>query len=81
MWNNQASNIGSSIKLVVYFTDDQPKRVQTYHAFKSEEQSDKAIINMRKRILQRLVLGIYKTAIFYRDGVEVERWVDGVRES
>lgn len=81
MWNNQSSNIGNSVKLVVYFTDDQPKRVQTYHAFKSEEQSDKAIINMRKRILQRLVLGIYKTAIFYRDGVEVERWVDGVRES
>lgn len=81
MWDNQTNNIGNSVKLVVYYTDDQPKKVQTFHAFASEEKTEKAIPNMRKRILQKLVFGIYKTAIFYKDGEEVERWVDGYRVS
>ncbi len=79
MWQDQGNNIGNSIKLVVYFTDDQPEKVQTYHAFRSEEKTGKAIQNMRRRILGRLVFGKYKAAIFYDNGTEVERWVNGIK--
>jgi hypothetical protein len=79
MWQDQKNNIGNSIKLVVFFSDDQPEKSKTFHAFKSEEKTGKAIQNMRRRILGRLVFGKYKTAIFYQDGLEVEKWVNGIK--
>lgn len=81
MWNNQRSNQGNRIKLVVFYTPDQPKKSDTFYAFAGEEKTDKAIPNMRKRILQNKVSGLYKTAIFYKDGTEVERWRDGIKVS
>jgi hypothetical protein len=79
MWQDQKNNMGDSTKLVVFFTDDQPEKSKTFHAFRSEEKSGKAIENMRRRILGQLVFGRYKTAIFYENGNEVERWVGGIK--
>ena len=65
MLNNQTKNIGNSIKLVIYFADDQPEKSKIFHAFKAEENTGRAIQNMSPRILGKLVFGKYKTAIFY----------------
>lgn len=79
MWNNQTNNMGNSIRLVVYFHPDQPRAVQTFYAFKSEEEKGKAIPALTRRLLQGKLRGLYKTAIFYADGAEVERWSNGVK--
>lgn len=79
MWNNQTNNVGNSIKLVVYYTDDQPEKSKTFHAFKAEEKAGKALQNMTRRILNRLVFGKYKVAIFYENDIEVERWINGIK--
>jgi tetrahydrodipicolinate N-succinyltransferase len=78
MWNEQQQ--GMSIKLIVYFHDNEPVKVKTYYAFLNEEKKGTAIQGLTKRILQKKVFGMYKTAIFYRDGAEVERWVEGLKQ-
>jgi hypothetical protein len=76
-WNNQTNNIGTRFKLVVYFYPDQPTANKTYWAFLSDEKKGIAIQKLTDRILKKLVFGLYKTAIFYDNGNEVQRWQDG----
>jgi len=81
MWNNQSANMGTRVKLVVFYAPDQSRKCDTFHAFAGEEKQGKAIANMRKRILEKKLFGRYKTAIFYKDGNEVERWNYGIKVS
>lgn len=78
-WNTQTNNQGNSVKLIVFFYPGQPETSKTYHAFAGEEKRGIAIAGLTRRILQSKVLGLYQTAIFYKDGVEVEKWVDGYK--
>lgn len=78
-WTKQKKNMGKNIKLIVWYTADQPRAVDTFHAFLEEEQKGKAIAGLTKRILNGHARGRYKTAIFYNNGVEVERWNDGIK--
>jgi len=80
-WTNQENNAGTDVKLLVYMTGDQGERAQTYWAFRGEEIKGTAIAGLRKRILNGKVFGKYKTAIFYNQGVEVERWKEGIKTS
>ena len=80
MWDNQQSNLGTQIKLIVYFAEGQPKRVKTYYAFKNEEKKGTAIDGLTRRILKKSAFGKYQTAIFYDNGAEVERWVGGIKQ-
>ena len=79
-WQSQIKNIGTRVKLVVFYADDQPIRSKTYHAFKTEEDSGKAVQNMTRRILQGVDFGRYKTAIFYDNGIEVEKYIQGIKQ-
>lgn len=79
MWNNQSKNMGNSVRLVVYFHPDQPRKVQTYYAFQSEEKKGTAIQGLTRRLLQGKLRGMYQTAIFYADGAEVEKWINGIK--
>lgn len=82
MWQTQSSNQGNRLKLLVFFYDSEPERVKTYHAFNSEEKKspDKAISKMTQRLINGKLRGHYKTAIFYLDGKEIEKWIDGVKQ-
>jgi hypothetical protein len=76
-WNNQVNNMSERFKVVVFFHTDQPKTSQTYNAFLSDEIKGIAIQKLTDRIINKLVFGKYKTAIFYDYGTEVQRWQDG----
>lgn len=80
-WNSQTNNMGNSVKLVVFYHDGLSKISDTFHAFKGEEEKGTAIAGLTRRILQGKVNGMYKTAIFYKNGVEVERWNNGYRNT
>jgi hypothetical protein len=79
MWTNQSNNVSENVKCVVWFNDDNPQKSQTYHAFKAEEKSGRAVIGLRKRLIEKKLFGLYKTAIIYDNGREVEKWVNGVK--
>ena len=78
-WNTQTSNMGNSIKLVVFYHDWTGKSKDTFHAFKGEEEKGTAITGLTRRILQGKANGQYKIAIFYKNNIEFERWVEGYK--
>lgn len=78
MWQNQTKNISDKTRLLVYYTSENPKVSDTFWAFKTEDDQDKAIDNMVKRILQKKLFGKYRIAIFYQYGIEVKRFVNGI---
>lgn len=80
-WSNQTNNMGTRYKLVVYFYPDQPVASKTFKAFLSDEKKGIAIQKLTDRILKKMVFGLYKTAIFYDYGNEVQRWQDGKQVS
>lgn len=80
MWTSQTNNISENVKLVVYYNDDNPQKSQTFHAFKSEEKAGRAVIGLRRRLIERKLFGLYKTAIIYDHGQEVEKWINGVKQ-
>ena len=75
-WQNQDNNSGTEIKLLVYFFNGTN---QTYWAFLQEEKKGTAISGLIRRILNGKAAGLYKLAIFYNKGVEVQRWENGIR--
>lgn len=81
MWTTQTHNMGRSVKLVVYWHEWTGRQPATFHAFRGEEERGRAVEGLTRRILQRYALGKYRTAIFYRDGVELERWENGLRRT
>lgn len=78
MWANQSNNMSSRFKVVVWFYSHLQPETQTYWAFLYDEKKGTAVTKLRDRIINKLVAGKYKTAIIYDNGVEVERWKDGV---
>lgn len=70
------------VRLLLYEMNGTP------HVFKSFVHEDKkgtkaCVAGLTRRILKRLYLGKYNTAIFYdrsAGGIEIEKWVRGVRE-
>jgi len=79
-WTNQNNNMGTRYKLLVYFYPDNIKTTQTFWAFLSDEKKGIAVQKLTDRILKSLVFGKYKTAIFYDNGIEIERWEDGIKK-
>jgi len=79
-WKDQSNNMGTRYKLLVYFYPTENKINQTYWAFAVDEKKGLAIKKLTDRILLKSVLGKYKTAIFYDNGVEIERWEDGIKK-
>lgn len=77
MWKEQKQG---NTKLVVYFNDTEPQKMQVFHSFEAEDKKGTAIAGLTRRILEKHVFGRYKTAIFYRGDVEVERWVSGIKQ-
>ncbi len=78
MWNDQANNMSGRYKVVVWFYSHLTPETQTYWAYLSDEKKGQAVAKLRDRIINKLVLGRYKTAIIYDNGVELERWKEGV---
>ena len=76
-WKDQTNNMGTRYKLLVYFYPTESKTTQTYWAFASDEKKGLAVSKLTERILLKMVLGRYKTAIIYDNGVEIERWEEG----
>jgi len=80
MWNNQENNISTRFKLLVYYYPTEPRESQTFWAFKSDEKKTDPLNGLRTRILKKHAENRYKLAIFYDNGVEVERWECGFRK-
>jgi len=81
MWKNQQNNISSRFKAVVWFYSHLSPESQTYWAYLYDEKKGQAVTKLRDRIINRVVLGRYKIAIIYDNGVEVERWKEGVLQT
>lgn len=73
------SQLSDQTKLVVYFNDNEPVKMQTFKAFEAEEKKGTAIAGLTKRLLLKHIFGKYKVAIFYQNGIEVERWNSGIK--
>ena len=76
-WTEQKQ--GTKTKLIVYYNDNEAQKSQTYHAFAGEDTKGTARAGLTKRILQKKDFGRYRTAIFYENDVEVERWSQGIK--
>ena len=81
LWSNQTRNQGTSVKLVVWYHPWTGLAPQTFHAFLGEEKKGTAVAGLTRRVLLGKCAGRWRTAIFYRDGVEIERWRDGHKVS
>lgn len=81
MWPNQSNNMSQRFKVIVWFYSHMNPESQTYWAYLSDEKKGNAVEKLRERIINRLVLGRYKTAIIYDNGNEIERWKEGVKQS